>query len=162
MASAGGSGIASSSPCAAVGIEVRQQPIELVLPKAQKFEVEAVILQSRQLRRQQGVVPVAIQRDTIIGQPVGPSLRVREVAEPNDRHLLETEPLGREQTAMAGDENTAVIDQARHVESELRNRARDLRDLLVGMRAGVCGIGQQPCERPALDGIGEWKRHVRL
>ena len=63
---------------------------------------------------------------------------------------------------MAGNENTAVIDQAWDVESELRNRARDLRDLLVGMRAGVRGIGQQPRKRPALDGVGEWKRHVRL
>jgi len=107
-----------------VGIEVpnrrRARPLQ-----AQKFEAKPSsfsLASTADSKRR----PVAIQRDAIVGQPVGPSLCVRQVAEPNGRDLLETEPLGREQTAMAGDENTAVIDQAWNVEAELRDRARDL------------------------------------
>jgi hypothetical protein len=45
----------------------------------------------------------------------------------------------------------AVVSLHSHVEAELGDRGRDLRDLLVQVRARVGGVGQHPIDRDVLD-----------
>ena len=52
---------------------------------------------------------------------------------------------------MAGDQHAAIVDEARNVEAEFRDRAGNLRDLLVRMRSGIRRIGQEPADGPELD-----------
>ncbi len=136
-----------------------EQPIDLGLGKAEKLEVEAVLLEPCELGRQHRLVPAAIERDLVVGEPVGPGLRVAQMLEADHRHLGQAKPPRRQKPAVAGDQHAALVDQARDVEAELGDRGRDLRHLPVGVRAGVGGIGQQPLERPALDGLGQSGRH---
>ena len=77
---------------------------------------------------------------------------IRQMAEPDDRHLRKAKPAGRQQAAVAGDEHAALIDEARHVEAELGDRSRDLGDLVLRMGPGVRRIRQEPLDRPPLDG----------
>ena len=76
--------------------------------------------------------------------------------EPDHRHRFQLEFPGGQQPAVAGDQHTAFVHQAGHVEAEGGDRARDLRHLIVGMRARIGGVGQQPVEGPVLDSDVCW------
>ncbi len=69
----------------------------------------------------------------------------------DDRNLGETELLGGENAAVAGDDHIVGADQHRVHEAELGNRARDLRNLIARMRPRVANIENQPRNRAGLD-----------
>ena len=52
---------------------------------------------------------------------------------------------------MAGNHHAVVPDKHRVHETELGDRSRDLRHLLLRMGAGIARMRDQPVERPALD-----------
>ncbi len=52
---------------------------------------------------------------------------------------------------MTGDDDAVATSQDRIGEPELHDAGRDLRDLFVGMRPGVGGVGGEPLDRPVLD-----------
>src|SRR5579885_828751 len=132
-------------------IEAVKQAVELVLGKPEQIESDVILLESLELGRQHLFVPAGVQRDAVVGEPEGPRLRIRQMPEPNDRHFPQPEALGSYNAAVACDQHAAVVDQARHVEAELRDRAGNLGDLLVGMSSGVGRIRQEPLDRPKLD-----------
>jgi len=70
-----------------------------------------------------------------------------------DRHdFLETSLMRSKQAPMPGNQAPSIIHRHRHVEAELGDRGRDLRDLLVRMSARVRHVGQQGGDRARLDG----------
>jgi len=73
------------------------------------------------------------------------------LGEPDHGDGFQAELRGRQQPAVAGDQHAALVDEARHVESELGDRAGDLRHLRVRMRSCIGGVGQQTADRPLLD-----------
>ena len=56
----------------------------------------------------------------------------------------------REDASVTGDDDAVVADQHGVHETELGDRARDLRDLGVRMRPGVARMRDQAVERPTL------------
>jgi hypothetical protein len=79
----------------------------------------------------------------VVGEDVGPLLRLGEVLEPDRRHGVEAKHFGRLDPAMAGDDAAVLVDQDRIVEAERGDVCRDLGDLLCAMGAGVAGVGPQ-------------------
>ena len=132
-------------------IESIEQAVDLVLGETEQIESDAVLLEPFQLGREQFVIPAGVERDAIVGKAKCARLSVRQVPEPNDRDLLQSKALGREDSTMTGDQNAALVDQARDIEAEFRNRAGNLGDLLVGVGPGVRCIRQQSIDRPELD-----------
>jgi hypothetical protein len=61
---------------------------------------------------------------------------------------------------VAGNHITRVIDQDRVQPAELDDRRRDLRHLVLAVRAGIARIRHQSVERPMLDRIGQPGRHL--
>jgi hypothetical protein len=132
-------------------IEAVEQAIELVLPEAKQLEVDTVLLEPPEFGGEQGLVPTGIERNAIIGETEGPCLRIGQMRQPNDWHVRKAKALGRDQPAMAGNQDAAIVNETRHVETKLCDRAGDLRNLLVGMRPGVRDVRQKPLDRPLLD-----------
>jgi hypothetical protein len=148
-------------PAFAVPIETIEQAIKVVFAKSQEIEADTIFPQTRKFRGEHRVVPPGIQRDLVVGDPEGPRLGAGQMPEPDHRDFGKPEALGCEQTPVPGDQHAALIDKARHVEAEFRDRACDLRDLGFGMRAGVRDVGQKPVDRPTLDAIRQPGRHDR-
>ena len=97
----------------------------------------------------------------VVRDPVGPPLRLGQVAEHDHRRLGQPELLGGQHPAVAGDQLAVVRHEAGHRPAELRHGARDLRDLVRPVRLGVPRIGLQPLERPLLDALrSEAQGHV--
>jgi hypothetical protein len=55
---------------------------------------------------------------------------------------------------MPGYQRTRFVNEHRVGEAKFADRGSDLRYLLVRMRAGIAGVGDEPIDRPALDLIG--------
>ena len=79
------------------------------------------------------------------------ALRGREVREHDHRCFRQAKLACREDTTVSRDDHPVIADQHRVHEAELCDRARDLRDLGVGMRPGVARVRDQAVERPTLD-----------
>ena len=67
-------------------------------------------------------------------------MRCREL---DARHLDQAQLAGREHAAMPGDDPVVAVEQNRVGETEFPDAAGDLRDLVLGMRPRVAGIGDQ-------------------
>jgi GAF domain-containing protein len=70
-------------------------------------------------------------------------LRRGEMRELDARHLDQAQLAGRGHAAMPGDDPVVAVEQNRVGETELADAAGDLRDLRLGMRPRVAGIGDQ-------------------
>ena len=128
-----------------------QQAIDLVEIEAREVEIELRLAQLLELDAQQVLVPAGVLRDPVVGDAESPRLRLAQMLEAEHRHRLQLQLSGGQQPAVSGDQYTGLVHQAGHVEAEGGDRARDLRHLVVGMRACIGGVGQQPVERPVLD-----------
>jgi hypothetical protein len=71
--------------------------------------------------------------------------------EPDRRHRLHAERLGRQHPPVAGDQHAPLVHQHRHGEAELADRGGKLRHLLGRVLPGVGGIGQDRGQRQHLD-----------
>ena len=71
-------------------------------------EIEAGGVQRVQLGRQQLVIPARELGQPVVGDPVGAHLLRRQVRQPDDRHLGETQVVRRQQPAVAGDDLAVV------------------------------------------------------
>ena len=133
----------------------RQQPLQLRGVEADQVEIEALVAEPRQLRRQQRVVPARLQGELVVGHQVRPLLRLAQVLEPDHRHLGEPELPRGEQPAVAGEDAALLVDQHRVGPAEFDHRGRDLIDLRVAVRARVTLVRAQAVDRPELDPVGE-------
>ena len=118
--SSGGSGTSSSaSSDPRLAVRDRQQPLELGRVEADQVEIEALVPEPRQLRRQQLLAPAGLQGQLVVGDQVRPLLRLAQVLEPDHRHLGEPELAGRQQPAVAGEDAALLVDQDRVGPAEL-------------------------------------------
>ena len=138
-----GSAVSSSS--------AGQQPIEFGIVEAEQVEIEGFVLQRRQFGRQHLVVPARVGRDLIVRDHQRAPLRRRQVRQHDHRHLGQSQLARGQHPAVAGNDHAVVADQHRVDETELGDRSRDLRHLLLGMGAGIARMRDQSLERPALD-----------
>ena len=120
-----------------------QQPFQLRGVEPNQVEVEALVPQPHQLFRQQRVIPAGLQGDLVIGQDVGPLLRLAKVLESDYRHLGERELAGRQQSAVSREDAALLVDEHRVRPAELHRARRDLIHLRVRMRARVALVWVQ-------------------
>jgi hypothetical protein len=106
-----------------------ENEIDICQAEAGKLDIEVEVDQSLKLDREQLLVPASVQRKLIVRDDVGPSLRFREVREPQHRHSLHTEQPCYRYPPMAGDDLIIVPDQHRVGKAEPRDRVRDLPNL---------------------------------
>jgi hypothetical protein len=71
------------------------------------------------------------------------------------RYLAQPQMLRRLEAAMAGEDAVGLVDQDRVGPAELDHRRRDLRHLIIAVRARVPVVRTQPLDRPQLQPIGE-------
>lgn len=86
-------------------IENVEQAVEVVLAEAEQTEVEPVFFQPVQFSRKKSVIPGAIDRELVVGDPERARLRIGQMPEPDDRNLVQPEPAGGEQSSVAGDQH---------------------------------------------------------
>ena len=65
-----------------------QKSLQFISIKTCQVEVESLVCQSLEFLMQQFVIPAGIESQPIVGQDVSPLLRIREMAQYNDRDLL--------------------------------------------------------------------------
>jgi hypothetical protein len=71
-------------------------------------------------------VPTGVQRELVVSEHVGPSLRRGEVRQTDDRHLFHVDQFRGCGASMAGDDLEVFTDQDRIREAELLNAFGDL------------------------------------
>ena len=81
------------------------------------------------------------------------------MGEDNDWDLGVSELMSGEHSAMAGNDTALRVDQNRIDETELRNAACDLSDLLGRVRSGIASIRDQPIYWPKFD-LKRWYRDL--
>ena len=136
---------------ARVGQLVAEQRIELERLEAERAEVGAELRQLAELQGEQLAVPAGLLGEPVVGQDVGPLLRLGEVAELDHRHRGEAELPRRQHPAVAGDDAVLAVDQHRVGEAVLADRAGDQRHLRLAVGAGVAGVGDQARDRAVVD-----------
>lgn len=136
---------------AAQRLWVSQQGIQTLVADPQERQVEILCQQPCNLVSQHGLVPVAKFRELVVGNSVGPALRLVEMAEPDHRHLGQPQEGCGKHPAMSRNQLAVVRDHARDRPAELRHAGRDLGHLVIRMDLGIAGIGAQPIDRPGLD-----------
>jgi hypothetical protein len=113
------------------------------------------ILQGGQFDPQHRVIPAGVLGDAVVRDHQGATLRGRQVIEHDDRHDVQPEFLGSGQTTMPSHDDAVAACKDRIGETELGDRRRDLRHLIIGVRARVAGIGHQLGGRPLFDLVGQ-------
>ena len=133
-------------------VECCQASRNLVEREPGEVEIELrFLVEPMELGPQELVVPTGVFGNPVVGDAERPRLRLAQMLEADHRHGLQLQLSGGQQPAVAGDQHPALVHQAGRVEAEGGDRARDLRHLIVGVRACIGGVGQQPVERPVLD-----------
>ena len=145
---AGGSGVSSSrgsgaSPLSSASSSPSSKPR---LPRSKPRSCRSPSSSASSSR-----VPAGVERELVVGEDVGALLRLGEVGEFDHRHVGQPELARRQHPAVAGDDAVLAVDEDRVGPAELPDRAGDLRDLRVGVGAGVAGVGDQRGERALLD-----------
>jgi hypothetical protein len=90
-----------------------QEPLELRGIESDQVEVEALVPQPGQLLGQQRLVPARPQGELVVGDQVGPLLRLGEMLEPDHRHLGQPELPRGEQPAVARKDAALLVHQHR-------------------------------------------------
>jgi hypothetical protein len=128
-----------------------KERIEFRAIEAETPEVHAQFIEVRQFERQQVLVPAGHLRQPVVGQDVGPLLRLAEMRQFDHRDLRQPQLPRRHHPAVARDDPVRAIHQHRVVEAELPDRSRDLSHLRLGMRPRVVGERHEIGDRPMLD-----------
>jgi hypothetical protein len=122
---------------AAQRVRIAQEGLQIIVRHPQQRQVEILSQQPCDLVAQHRLVPVSHLRQLVVGDAVGPALRLVEMAEPDHRDLGQPEHGGRQHPAVPGDQLAVVGHHAGHGPAELRHAGGDLRDLVVAVHLGV-------------------------
>lgn len=85
-------------------IEPSQIAVEVVCRKTQEVELELLGVEFLDQYRQCCLIPPGVERQLIVGNDECLALCVRQMPEPDHRHLGEPQLLRRSKPAMAGDD----------------------------------------------------------
>jgi len=150
-------GIASSSLSGSGPVSLAlllQDQIDLADVEPGQRDVEADVEETLELEREKVAIPTGFERQLIVGDDERPHLVVAQVLEPDRRHVGNAEELRRADPAMAGDDAVRLINEDGIREPAALDRAGDLLQLLLGVRAGVALIGFELANRKVLDLVG--------
>jgi hypothetical protein len=128
-----------------------QQGVQFILGDPDQPEVEILGQQRLQFLQQQGLVPAAQLGQLVVGDAIGPALRLGQMAQHDDRGLGQPEVGGGQDATMASDQLAVGRHQHRHGPAELGHAGGDLRHLIGVVGLGVAGVGFQPGEGPVFD-----------
>ena len=130
----------------------------LQLAEAGQRQVEAEALQFAEFEAEQFVVPAGVQRQLVVGNDVGPLLRLAQSGKLDHRHRRHAELPRRQQPAVAGNDAVVAVDQDRVRPAELADRGGDLRHLRIASASGRSwrtgseprqdGTPPRECDRP--------------
>jgi len=96
-------------------------------------------------------IPAGVKRKLVVGEAVSLDLRVRPPARHHRRHVGNAQLLRREDSSMPRNQCALFVDEHRDGPAPFADRGSDLGYLLLGMSASIAGIGDEFCERPALN-----------
>ena len=139
-----------------------QQAIKKVSIKPEQVGVEVLLLQPGHLLRQHAVVPPGVERQLVVGYDVGAPLALGHPPHVDGRHLRQPELLGRHDTTVARHDAIVRIHQHWVGKSKLPDAGRDLRHLLVAVRAAVARVWKQGVCALLDDLLCDLKTHVFL
>ncbi|KNX39877.1 hypothetical protein ROTO_35770 [Roseovarius tolerans] len=138
-----------------------QQLVEFAVGKADQRQVVVVGQQLVQFRRQQRLVPCSEFGQFIVGQTIGPALRLGQVPEHDHRRLGQPKLRRGQHPPVAGDQLAVLAHEARHGPAELGHAGSELRDLVGPVLLRVLRVRLQARKRPVLDPLrGEAQRHA--
>jgi hypothetical protein len=123
-------------------VGVVQQRVQFILGDPDQPEVEVLGHQPAQFLEQQRLVPAAQFGQLVVGDPVGPALRLGQMAQHDDRRLGQPELGGGQDAAMARDQLAVGRDEAGDGPAELGHAGGDLRHLVGVVGLGIAGIGR--------------------
>ena len=95
-----------------------QGHVDLSQAEAGEFDLEVEIDQRLQLDGEQLLVPAGVERQLVVGEHIGPPLRLGEVGKPKRRHPFHADQLGGGYAPMTGDDFAVIGDQHRVDEAE--------------------------------------------
>jgi hypothetical protein len=134
---------------AVVGIV--QQGVQFVLGDPDQPEVEVLGHQPAQFLEQQRLVPSAQFGQLVVGDAVGPALRLGQMVQHDDRRLGQPQLRGGQDAAMARDQLAVGGDEAGDGPAELGHAGGDPRHLVGVVGLGIAGIGAEAGQRPERD-----------
>ena len=114
-----------------------KQKVELLVREAHNVEVEVKFLKFAELDAKKLFVPPGVECQLVVGNAQRFLLRSREPLQANRRHFLHADRLRGHCSTVACNELIVFINQDRVCKTELLDRFRDLRYLLVAVRSGV-------------------------
>ena len=115
----------------------------LLVSEARERQVEAKVLEFAELQREQFRIPAGVQRQLVVGDDVGAFLRCAQSRQFDDRHLGDAEFPRSHEPPMTGYDAVVAIDEDGGGPTELADGGGDLRDLGIGMGAGIAGVWDQ-------------------
>lgn len=116
-----------------------------------QVEVEVHLGQALQLDREQVLVPASKLGEAVVGDHEGADLGLGEVLELEGRDRLHPELLRGANSAVAGDDRAACVDQDRVREPEGLDRLSNLADLFFAVRSRVAAAQSERRDQPLLD-----------
>src|SRR5581483_1667958 len=87
----------------------------------------------------------------VVGDDERPPLRLAQVIEHDHRNFAEAQLPRGLKACVPGDNHAIRAHEDWICPAKFNDRGRDLRYLLLGVRAGIAGEGNQPLDGPALD-----------
>ena len=122
-------------------IRVSQQGVQVLVGDPQQRQIEILGQEPRDFIAQHRLVPFAQFRQLVVRDPIGPTFGLVEMAEPDDRHVLQSQHCGGQHPTVARDQLAIVSHHAGHGPAKLGHAGSDLRHLIVAVHLGIAGIG---------------------
>ena len=110
-----------------------QQHVDLAgrKPRDRKIEINLEVGELLEFQFQQVHIPPCVERNLIVGKAQRAPLRLVEMRQRDRRRQVEANGLGRQQSAVPGDEDAVDINEQRISESKLPNGSGDFGDLFL-------------------------------
>ena len=128
-----------------------QQGLEFRIGKAHQIEIEIFLPERFQFHPEHLFIPAGIERQPVVSQHQRAPLRFCQMVQDDNRNFGHAQLAGGQQARVTGNHDPVRCDQERICPAEFPDGRRDLCHLLVGVRARIAHIGQEPIDRPNLN-----------
>jgi hypothetical protein len=113
--------------------------------------MEIVLAQRFEFDPQHLLIPSGVFSQPVVGDHQRAPLRLAQVIQHDHRHFAHPELPRGHHPRVARNDDPVGSDQHGVDEAKFGDRGRDLRHLLLGVRARIPGVGNQPLDGPALN-----------
>jgi hypothetical protein len=125
-----------------------EHPLELVVVKTERGQVDLLFEQAGQFGIQLLFVPLGILGDLVVGNAEGSNLRVAQVIQDDHRKLWQAQELSPEDPAVAGNNIAMPVDQNGIDHAVVPHTAGNLPNLFSGMGPSIRRVGNQAFDGP--------------